>query len=89
MHLTREVANYLNPMIGCSTKETLSNLVDLLQGQCMLIADRSKGTTLEGESVMYLLQAVAGALMFESKSQQASRGASQTTDTRQTSEQAS
>lgn len=66
MHLSREVANHLNPMIGGNTKETLSNLIDLLHGQCMLIADRSKGATLEGESVMYLLQAIAGALHFES-----------------------
>ncbi|QOD81910.1 hypothetical protein [Chromobacterium haemolyticum] len=93
LHLTRELAHCLNPMIGGNTKETLHNLVDLLQGQCMLIADRAKGATLEGESVMYLLQAVAGALMFESKSQQTARGAPPTTiapatDTGQVSEQA-
>lgn len=76
LHLTREIANCLNPMIGSNTKETLLNLVDLLQGQCTLIADRAKGATLEGESVMYLLQAVSGALQFESKAQQqTARGA--------------
>ncbi|WP_160309794.1 hypothetical protein [Chromobacterium subtsugae] len=52
-------------MIGNDTAETLQNLTALLRGHCMLIADRSRGTTLDGEATLYLLQTVSGALTFE------------------------
>ncbi|OHX10060.1 hypothetical protein BI347_19030 [Chromobacterium sphagni] len=67
LHLTRDLAHCLNPMIGSSTRETLENLASLLKGHCSLIADRSNGTTLDGESTFHLLQAVAATLLFESE----------------------
>ncbi|MEN2424743.1 hypothetical protein AA0N74_01690 [Chromobacterium vaccinii] len=63
--MNRTLAHRLNPMIGNDTTETLHNLTILLHGHCMLIADRSRGTALDGESTLYLLQAVSGALSFE------------------------
>ncbi|MEO4030668.1 hypothetical protein ABH313_21785 [Chromobacterium vaccinii] len=63
--MNRTLAHNLNPMIGGDTTETLNNLATLLHGHCMLIADRSRGATLDGESTLYLLQAVSGALSFE------------------------
>lgn len=65
MHLPRTHAQRLNPVIGSDTDETLQNLISLLDGQSTLITDRSAGTKLEAESVVYLLQTIACALNFE------------------------
>ncbi|MGC0151063.1 hypothetical protein ACPRNU_01215 [Chromobacterium vaccinii] len=63
--MNRTLAHRLNPMIGNDTSETLHNLAALLDGHCMLIADRSRGTALDGEATFYLLQAIGAALLFE------------------------
>ncbi|WP_155419399.1 hypothetical protein [Chromobacterium subtsugae] len=63
--MNRTIAHRLNPMIGNDTAETLQNLTALLRGHCMLIADRSRGTTLDGEATLYILQTITGALSFE------------------------
>ena len=63
--MNRSEAQKLNPMIGPSCLETIDNLARLLDGQSELIADRSVGTRLEGEAVLYLLSTVSSALKYE------------------------
>lgn len=67
--LTRNTASTLNPLIGMSTRDTMQNLIRLLDGQCSLIADRSAGVQLDGEMTIYFLQLVGGAVRYEAEAE--------------------
>ncbi|MGC0152385.1 hypothetical protein ACPRNU_08015 [Chromobacterium vaccinii] len=63
--LPRDLACYLNPLIGHSTGATMQNLIRVLDGQCSLISDRVPDSRLDGEMVHHFLQFVGGAIRFE------------------------
>lgn len=61
----RALAQTLNPLIGASSNDTLCNLHSLLEGQAVLIADRSPGARVDGELSVQLLQLTAAAISYE------------------------
>lgn len=68
--IPRTTASSLNPLIGPSAGDTMQNVNKFLDGQCNLIADRTPGTTLDGEMALYFLQAIGGAIRYETESKE-------------------
>ncbi|MDE1715770.1 hypothetical protein PWG14_25210 [Chromobacterium amazonense] len=73
-HITRNAACILNPLIGMTTRDTMQNIIRLLDGQCSLIADRSAGAQLDGEVTINFLQFVGGAVHYEAEAGHTEKG---------------